>query len=187
MNTALKEWSLLITSMMQGQHHLMLRKGGLGDADQEFQLEQARFLLFPTWEHQKMEMFSYGLMPEPESMAEDSLVIEAWAEMSAMFKINNGSNLSNLKPLHVWSESYVRMRMEYKPEKPLYLVLLRIYQLAKPHAIPNLPRYGGCRSWVTLDDEIPLEGSKPVISETEFAEVQKKFLQSGLDGNWVKK
>jgi hypothetical protein len=29
-------------------------------------------------------------------------------------------------------------------------------------------QYAGCRSWVSLDEEIDTEGSRPVLSDTEL-------------------
>ena len=46
---ALKEWDLVITALLEGRHAVLLRKGGLLEADNQFELEHPRFLFFPTF------------------------------------------------------------------------------------------------------------------------------------------
>ena len=67
------------------------------------------------------------------------------------------------------------MRLNYKPEKNLFLLLLRTYQLKNPQRIKNLTRYSGCRSWIQLEDEISLDPSTPILSENDFKILNKNI------------
>jgi len=45
---------------------------------------------------------------------------------------------------------------------------VRTFALRSPQAIHVKPEYLGCRSWVSVDDEIDIEGSLPALTETEL-------------------
>ena len=81
---------------------------------------------------------------------------------------------------HIWSESFVRMRYEYRPDLPLYMVLVRACRLAHPVEIAYDPRYAGCRSWVELNEEIDVAANQPVLTDKEFEEAVRDL--AGLTG-----
>jgi len=35
--------------------------------------------------------------------------------------------------------------------------------------LPMLPSYGGCRSWIEVAEDVPTEGSVPVLGDDAFA------------------
>lgn len=173
MKCALKEWAVIVHAIKQGRHHLLLRKGGLADKGGTFQIENNKFLFFPTYEHQESNLIqdkyvSLYTQLLKSSLSQDELFIECWGEVKEVFKVREPEILKELEPFHIWSEEYIKMRLNYKPEKPLYLILLRTYHLPAPQKIKNLKRYGGCRSWIQLEDEIGTESSTPISSETDF-------------------
>jgi hypothetical protein len=67
------------------------------------------------------------------------------------------------------------MRFNYKPQNPLYLMLVRAYRLPEPHVLPNTPAYAGCRSWVPLDAPIDTSGAFPVLEDSQFEAKQRKI------------
>ncbi len=165
MNIALKEWAVVIAAMKQGIHSILLRKGGLADKGQEFRMEYSRFLLFPTYEHQSDAMIAdpYKVLyreisANPPSPTE--LSIECWAEVIDSIVIKDLSSLAPFSKLHIWSEEYLKMRLDYKPEKSLHLIKTKVFNFPYPQKVKNLTRYGGCRSWVKLEDEISLDDKK---------------------------
>ncbi|MBI2119861.1 MAG: DUF1802 family protein [Elusimicrobia bacterium] len=186
MKVALKEWAVVVQAIKLGCHHLLLRKGGLADKKQEFKLEQEKFFLFPTYEHQKIQLIQnkvHALYNETikNFLLEDELLIECWAEVKEVFKISDLGILKQLEPYHVWSEEYLKIRLNYKPEKNLFLILLRTYQLKNPQRLKNLRRYSGCRSWIQLEDEISIDFSTPILSETDF-----KILNQNITSHYPK-
>jgi hypothetical protein len=42
------------------------------------------------------------------------------------------------------------------------------------------PSYGGCKSWIELEQEIDSSGATPVLNDIEFAERLKQF-EASLD------
>ncbi len=180
MNVALKEWAAVVAAMKQGRHHILLRKGGLADKDQEFRMEHSKFLFFPTYEHQKREMVAeknHDLFEETATgpVQPERIAIDCWAEVQKSFIVSDPKILERVSQFHVWSAAYLWMRVEYKPEKPLYLLSLKIFQLKEPKTIENLRRYGGCRSWVDLGEDLDLEGSRPVSSSEKHLEIEESI------------
>ena len=45
---------------------------------------------------------------------------------------------------------------------------MRVYSLGHPQSIPNLPSYGGCKSWITLQHPVPLGELAPVMPQGKF-------------------
>jgi hypothetical protein len=85
--------------------------------------------------------------------------------------------MRRLDACHIWSPSYVEMRYRYRPDLPLFVVLLRLYGLPAAREIPESRRYAGCRSWVTLDQDIETAEASPVASDSGFNEARKLLLK----------
>ncbi len=79
-----------------------------------------------------------------------------------------------LTDLHIWDEPLVEMRFAYRPEKPLYLVVVRAYRLAEPVRIANTLEYAGCRSWVPLREGIEERGAVAAISGEKLREIVER-------------
>lgn len=179
MNIALKEWSVVVVAMRQGLHHLLLRKGGIADKAQEFRMEHSRFLLFPTYEHENPSMIQPAyktLFQNKPDLQPAELTIAGWAEALQCFTVHDAETLNRLSEFHIWSEEYIQMRIDYKPEKPLHLILVRTHIFNKPIKIANLPRYRGCRSWVPLDTKANPDASKPAVPEDQYHVLLKKII-----------
>ena len=58
--------------------------------------------------------------------------------------------------------------LNYKPQNPLYLMLVRAYRLAEPVTVENTPAYAGCKSWVPLDEPIAVVGATPAIDDAAY-------------------
>ncbi len=78
-----------------------------------------------------------------------------------------------LDDLHCWSRPQIDMRFHYKPERPLYLMAVRVYQFAQPKTIPNREHYAGCKSWVPLEahDAVDDSNAAPVLDDAAFQHV----------------
>src|SRR3954470_15934331 len=51
--TALKEWAVLVDAMARGDIIAMVRKGGIREQRAGFDVRHERFLLYPTFFHEK--------------------------------------------------------------------------------------------------------------------------------------
>src|SRR5438045_8422084 len=88
---ALKEWATVCHALETGRQMILLRKGGIYEAAGEFELENPRFLLFPTYLHQNRKM----LKPEahvgfePRSAEPEQICLSAAAEVVEIVRISS--------------------------------------------------------------------------------------------------
>ena len=52
MMKGLKEWATVVTALENGDQTVLLRKGGILETTSGFKIEDKKFALFPTYEHQ---------------------------------------------------------------------------------------------------------------------------------------
>jgi hypothetical protein len=178
MNTALKEWSAIIAALDRGVQIFLLRKGGIVEAS-GFQPKHPEFLLFPTFEHQharslKPEYLDL-LAPQPDGhirithMARVTDVLHAPSAAAGMRAIAE---------CHVWNDEFIRQRYEYRPDLPLFMLLVRTYRLRQPQIIPLRASYAGCKSWVHLTEDISTDAAEPVLEEPEFAGQRQRLMSA---------
>ncbi|MBI4436295.1 MAG: DUF1802 family protein [Candidatus Omnitrophica bacterium] len=173
---ALKEWAVLCQALAEGKQIFLLRKGGI--QEKEFETKIDEFLLYPTLEHQSRE----EIKPEfqdlfrryPSFDEEEYIPLSHVVKVVQDIPISSRERLDSLFSHHVWSSSYIEKRWNYKPEKPLHLLILRVYRLSKGRLHDFESRYAGCTSWVELSETIPTEKAEPVLTDTEF---QKKLAE----------
>ena len=168
---ALKEWAVLCEALARGRQSLLLRKGGIAEADDEFRVEQPRFWLYPTYVHQQNAGIQDDARPlldhaEKHRPPTGKLRLEYWAEVGTVYRLHAELSALLLSHLHIWSEETVRSRFHYR-EPGLNLLEVRVYRAAEMHEIDELPEYAGCRSWVALKQGLPTAGSTPVLSDAD--------------------
>jgi hypothetical protein len=172
---ALKEWAVVCRALEAGRQSVLLRKGGIIEETRDFALVEPRFLLFPTFEHQDVA----SVQPEYRTWFAETLAgrpspdvvrISSWADVTDLFLTHDLDALIALAGKYAWSEEYIRMRMAYKPRKPMNVVVVRTWKLATPVDVPVLEHFAGCKSWVPLETAVRLEGSTPVCSESEHTQ-----------------
>lgn len=176
LSIALKEWDFLITALLEGRQAILLRKGGILESENQFTLEHPRFLLYPTFIHQDPRMLKPQLRQTlPSQRAEpDAIPIRGYAQVARIFEVPSRPKLESLDDLHIWDAPMLDMRFNYRPEKPLYLVVVEAFALAAPVMVPNTMEYAGCKSWVPLKEEIDVAGARSAMeSEALSALVQR--------------
>ena len=174
-NFAFKEWASVVEALATGEQFLILRKGGIHEKGKKFNVLHESFFLFPTYEHQNAEdlnsrgqqlLRQIAIRHTTENTAD--LRIEYFVKVTESLQINKFKTLQKLSGFHVWSENALRKRFDYGGERGIYALIVRVHRLPAPMILPNLPAYGGCRSWVELSAPIPLAGMQPVLSDTAF-------------------
>ena len=179
MRIALKEWAVVIEALADGSQIFLLRKGGIAEGKRGFELLHRRFLLFPTWEHQHREALQEGWRERFDTLAPpDASVLELryFAEVHDIAPAPPRAEAFLSRPeTHVWTRDFFEKRYAYRPDLPLYVVAVRTFELPEPARISNDRRYQGCRSWVELYEDVPVEGGEPVISESALMQAWQAF------------
>lgn len=170
LNIALKEWDVVRDSLRSGRQIILLRKGGIADRGGQFALEHDRFLIFPTFVHQDYKMLKAEAHSrfQPCASEPDWITIETLAEVMDVVPVTSRSKMDALYAEHVWSPALIDMRFNYRPNNPLYLLIVRTYVLPEPVIIDNTPAYAGCKSWVPLEQPIEIAGAREAFSDAEF-------------------
>ena len=153
-HTALKEWASVIVALGRGEQVVMIRKGGI--ADPAFGVEAERFYLFPTNFHDAGQS-------EPRQ-----ITITHWAEVIRTWRVSEIESLHRLESLVILDRTALETRYRFRPDQALHILGVRTWKLATPQTIAMLPSYSGCRSWVSLDDEIDIDGSMAALSESDL-------------------
>lgn len=174
---ALKEWATVITALENGDQTVLLRKGGILETASGFKVEDKKFLLFPTFEHQdnaslKSQFYRYLADVREQKPAEGTNRMTSYAEVLAESDISSMQKIEELSDFHIWSESYMVERMNWLPQKPMTVIFLKVYKIP-PIEIPILPEYEGCKSWIRIN--VNIEAGKPVLNETDLQQRLSQF------------
>lgn len=153
-HTALKEWASVIGALGSGEQIVLIRKGGL--ADQSFGVEADCFYLFPTNYHD-----AGGGEPA-------HVPITHWAEVVKSWQIRDAAMLPRLESLTILGRDAIETRYRFRPDQAINVIAVRAHRLANAVNIAIKTEYSGCRSWVSLDEEIAIDGSVAALDEGEL-------------------
>jgi hypothetical protein len=183
-NIALKEWDTICRALGSGRQILLLRKGGIYESAGGFEIENRQFLLFPTFLHQNPQMLKDDALPwyEKRSTEPEQITMSVAGEITDIIQIRSRAQMDALDAEHVWTAPLIDMRFNYKPQNPLYLMIVRAYRLPRPRVLANTPAYAGCKSWVPLDAAIDTSGADPVLEDSQFEARQRKIVDA-IAGN----
>jgi hypothetical protein len=176
---ALKEWAVVCRALEDGRQSVLLRKGGILEYRQGFEVKHDRFLLFPTFEHQSKEHLQpdyAGMLDEVAQPPDGINVLTSYAEVKQVRELQDPSVLKKLSRYHVWGESYVNARLAYNPRKPMSVILVRVYKLDSPITVSTKEEWAGCRSWVPVD--LAAGGGRPAISDATFDRISGEVAEA---------
>ncbi|MGB3208476.1 MAG: DUF1802 family protein [Crinalium sp.] len=169
---ALKEWAVAVNALEQGKTIMLLRKGGISEEKNRFKVAYDHVLLYPTYEHQQQQLlkpeYANQVSPVASGWHPETICIGSWAEITDIFQVSEEKTVSALLPYHIWNEQFVSDRLKWKPRQPLYILLLRTYQLAQPQVISYNQQYGGCKSWIDLLEPISIQYKTPALTNEEY-------------------
>ena len=167
---ALKEWAVTVEALERGATTLVVRKGGI--REKAFAVPKTRFLLLPGYEHQRPELIKpeyRHIMDDIPDLTDDGpLRFSSFAEVEGAFEVSEAGDLEDLNGHHMWTHEYAESRFKWRPKKPLTVLVLRTYVLAETVELPFRESYGGCKSWIELEDSVSVEGARPAVSDGEF-------------------
>jgi hypothetical protein len=165
---ALKEWAVVCKALEEGRQVLLLRKGGIMEYRQGFEIKHDKFLLFPTFEHQSKEYIQSDYINNLDIILQHQVTtpyhpaansgrnkLTSYAKVIDIKEVNDKSIVRKLEKYHIWNDRYVNMRMDYNPKKPISVLLLRVYKMDTPLEVDIRPEWAGCRSWISIEFEFP--------------------------------
>ena len=175
LRTALKEWKVLCDAFASGDIVAMVRKGGIREQRSGFAVRHDRFLLYPTYFHEKPAEIAPRLLPRLDAAhadrpAEGVVRIEHVAGVAAVWRVESLDPLRRIERSHGLAWSAVQSRFEYRGVPMVQVVAVRVARLAAPVEILERRRYEGCVSWVELDEVLDVGGATPVLADAPFAE-----------------
>jgi hypothetical protein len=91
---AFKEWAVVVDALLRGDQAIIVRKGGLLEGPNGFQIEYPEFLLFPTLFHQQRESVIAAAQKRYDELAlhfppAETLRIEGFARVAAWRRLES--------------------------------------------------------------------------------------------------
>lgn len=172
-NAALKEWAVAIEALGQGRLALIIRKGGISEENNRFEVRFPEFLFFQSFEHQQTSL----LRPEHATelagamegtVDQDHLTFTHFAKVHSAFPVTELAELESLEPHHIWTREYAEKRLRWRPRVALTAMVLRVYKLGQVERVPIHSEYAGCKSWLPLLDTVTITALEPAMSDETF-------------------
>lgn len=154
-HTALKEWSNVVAALGSGEQIILIRKGGI--ADPSFGIDAERFYLYPTYFHQG------------EAEARPEVTITHCCEVVRTWTVGDFALVAKLGSEVVMPHETLVARYQFRPDQALYVIAVRTWELASPVRVRFDESYAGCRSWISVEEEIDVSGSRAVLDDAQLA------------------
>jgi len=180
---AFKEWAIVVDALGRGEQVIILRKGGIRESQGGFQIEHPQFLLFPTLFHQQRDLVVASAQSRFDQIApgfppRDTARIEFLCEVAVWQRVDSIAAAQRLRGQHIWREGVVARRFDWGREKNIHALAVRVFRLPQAVELPMLEIYGGCKSWIQLENEIDINGAGQVLSDTAFARRLTEFREA---------
>ena len=172
---AFKEWAVVIKALGEGRQILILRKGGIHEKRGGFTVEHREFFLFPTSFHQQDEQVvpeARRDLAEAQASAQPGapVPVQYYATAELVREVDEAATIKALAGLHIWTDKTIEERYEWGRKQGIHLIAARVYRLPKVQLIPMHESYGGCKSWIELQQPIDTTDAQPVLSDESFSE-----------------
>lgn len=191
--TALKEWAAICRALACGRQTILLRKGGLAEAREGFQVPQRHFWFYPTHFHEvhqgvltvapeadRCEPAASSCAPGisgrtasdavPAEPAPGCVPIQLLGEVHQALELTTEAQALSLAGWHLWTETTIRQRFHYR-RPGLWLIVVRVYRRPQPFQVIESAAMAGCKSWVDLPQALPTTDLLPVLDETAFHQI----------------
>ena len=166
---ALKEWAIAVEALTTGKTIVLLRKGGIHEAG--FRVKHPLVWLYPTYEHQKPHLlkpeYATAVSPVESGWHPDTVTIKSCAEVTDVLQPSS-NRMEALQPYYIWNKRAIDERLGWKPQRPLMILLVRVYRLTQPQTIPYQSIYGGCKSWIDLVEPLAIDELIPAIADRQY-------------------
>lgn len=171
---ALKEWAVLVQAMARGELIAMVRKGGIRENRAGFEVRHERFLLYPTYFHEKLDELDARFHPtlaaaHADHPPEGTIRLHYVASVAAVWLVTDLERLRAIESEHGLTWGAVQSRFRYRDDPRLHVIAVRVAQLPAVVTLPEARRYMGCVSWVKLDADVDVSAANTVLDEASFA------------------
>ena len=100
---ALKEWAVAVQALEAGKTIMLLRKGGIREVGNRFQVTHNQVLLYPTYEHQKPHLlkaeYADQVTPVASGWHPETVRIGGWAEITDILAVSEESAVKSITTL----------------------------------------------------------------------------------------
>ncbi len=180
MRQAFKDWAVVVDALGRGEQIIILRKGGLREGRGGFKMESDRFFLLPTLYHQQRDAVIPSAQARFDALPENwppegRIHLDYFAEVVTWRRLESLSVARQLQDQHIWRDEVIAQRFEWGRHKQIFALAVRVWQLPQALELPMRPQYGGCKSWIELEQDLATEGAVPVLSEAELAQKRTAF------------
>lgn len=153
----LREWTSVVDAVAAGACHVLIRKGGIAEGKDGFQVRRSFFGLLPTLFHQVTNANPAAQPPSPPT------AVHVLAQLVETWSVPSSVSLETIDGFHGYSAEQLATRQQYKPERRLNLMILRAFRLRQPIEIAAGQVRTVCRSWTEVPLATGLGGIEPVI------------------------
>jgi hypothetical protein len=172
--TALKEWAVLVDAMGRGDVVAMVRKGGIREQRAGFSVRHERFLMYPTFFHEKVAELAPRFLPELDAAHArrpdaGTIRVDFVADVVGVWRVTDLNALRAIDGEHGLAWNAVESRFHYRNKPEVRVVAVRVSRLGQPVVVEETRRYMGCVSWVELNDDVDVSNAIPVISDAALA------------------
>ena len=172
---ALKEWDAQVSGLLEGRTAVLVRKGGLYEQREGFEVRRDQFWLYPTFLHQNASElnleYQSGLRPDPTP---GKVALSAYATVAGVLRIENLAAARSLEGLQALNADSLERRFLYKNRPVVHALLLRIY-CTQPHTVLETPAIKGCVSWIDLAPAVNITHARAVLSGAQFSAERSKL------------
>jgi len=177
---ALKEWDSQVQALVKGNTALILRKGGIIETRDQFELEHRSFWLYPTFLHQNplelREEFRGNLRKAPQF---GQVCLPAFVEVVKVWKVESLEGARSLEPYQPLTPSSIEARFKYRNKLWIHALLLKVYPLKDEICLPETEGYLGCISWVPLGQSF--QKPEKSVLEDGFLSALERELNALMD------
>jgi hypothetical protein len=168
----LKEWQVVADAILEEKHLVLLRKGGILDSQYDFPPNKREFVIFPTYEHQKIEY----IKPQYQYLykqSDERYQITLFCKLIECFPIQEKKYLEYLVDYTIYTYEFLEMKFNYRPLEPLNVLFIEPYKLVSPKEVEYNEHLRGCKSWVELGQIEGLDDKVLIFSNETMLKVKE--------------
>jgi len=167
-NKCLKEWSATVEALGQGKQTVLIRT---------YKTNLKEFLLYPTVSYANKDNYLESFQKKYQPFVEENALpkkegnkveIKYYATLEKIAE-KSAQSTSRLQKFYIWTPEHVK---SYLRGQKAYIWALRVYELKEPVMAEPTP---GAIRYANLNEEVSLEGIKPVFGDKEFSKILKEI------------